>query len=292
VSEPALALVVLSLAGAAAEALALALLFRARPAALLVSNYRGATVIGRAGLTLVVPLLAAATLAWATHAAPGPSGLPVFAATIAALIFGALGWLDDTYGDSTARGMKGHLEALAKHRRVTTGLVKAVGGGAVGLWAAYVCGASGWAVLPAGALVAVSANSVNVLDARPGRAVKGFVLASVIVLVLGCRAPLPGALAILASLIGGAVVFAWADLGERAMLGDTGANSLGCVLGIAVLGLTSWPVWVALSVVLAVLCLAADRWSLSRLIDSAPVLRWIDELGRPGGAAGRGSHGD
>jgi UDP-N-acetylmuramyl pentapeptide phosphotransferase/UDP-N-acetylglucosamine-1-phosphate transferase len=188
--------------------------------------------------------------------------------------------------------MKGHLAALAKNRRVTTGLAKAVGGAAVGIWAAYVWGATGWAVLPAGALVAVSANTINVLDARPGRAVKGFVLASVIVLALSCRAPLPGAVGVLAALLGAAIVFAWADLGERVMLGDTGANPLGCVLGMGVLGLTSWPVWLALSVALALICVAADRWSLSRLIDAAPVLRWIDELGRPGRAAGRGSHGD
>ncbi len=284
-----MALVVLCLVGAAAEAAALGLLLRVRPMRWLVPNYRGARVIGRAGLTLGAPLLAAVALATALRIA---SDLPLLAATVSVAAFGALGWLDDTYGDSSARGMKGHLAALVKHRRVTTGLVKAVGGGIVGLWAAYLLGAKGWAVVPGGALIAVCANTVNVLDARPGRAVKAFLPVAAVLVVVGSLARSPAPTAVLAALLGGAAVFAWADLSERAMLGDTGANALGCALGIAAVGLSSWPVWLALSIALTGLGLAADRWSLTALIGRTPVLRQLDDLGRSPDPTQRGVHGN
>lgn len=284
-----MALVALCLVGAATQAVALGLLLRARPMRWLVSNYRGVRVIGRAGLTLAAPLLAAVGLATALRTA---SGLPLLAATVSVAAFGALGWLDDTYGDSSARGMKGHLAALVKHRRVTTGLVKAVGGAIVGLWAAYLLGAKGWTVVPGGALIAVCANTANVLDARPGRAMKAFVPVATVLVVLGSLAQSPASIAVLAALLGGAAVFAWADLSERAMLGDTGANALGCALGIGVLGLSSWPVWLALSIALAGLCLAADRWSLTALIERTPVLRRVDDLGRSPDPTHRGVHGN
>jgi len=269
---------------ALAEALALLVVVRLRPTGLLTENYRGATVVGRAGVTLVAPLAAGTATALVLQQDTWLSSgrLHLFAAIAATGIFGFLGWLDDAYGSPDVRGMKGHLVCLVKHRRVTTGLLKAVGGVVVGVWAAYLLGAPGWTVLPAGAVVALSANSTNVLDTRPGRAAKVFAALALLLLVLGMHSRPWSATPpiIAAALLGGMLVFGVADLAERVMLGDTGANALGCALGLAVVVWTGWPTWIALALLLFAFCLAADRWSVTRTVESVPGLRWVDELGR------------
>lgn len=269
---------------ALAEALALLAVLRLRPTGLMTENYRGAAIVGRAGATLAAPLAAgtAAALALQREAWPSSGPLHLFAAMAATGIFGLLGWLDDAYGTPDVRGMKGHLVHLVKHRRITSGLLKAAGGALVGLWAAYLLGAPGWTVLPAGAVIALSANATNVLDTRPGRAAKVFAAVALPLLVLGVSSRPWSAtpLIVVAALLGGMLVFGVVDLAERVMLGDTGANALGCALGLAAVVLTSWATWIALALLLFAFCLAADRWSVTRLIESRPGLRWVDALGR------------
>ena len=269
---------------ALAEALALLVVLRLRPTALLTENYRGITVVGRAGATLAAPLAAGTAMALVLQRGAWPSSgsLHLFAAIAATGIFGLLGWLDDAYGTPDVRGMKGHLIHLVKHRRLTTGLLKAVGGAVVGIWAAYLLGAPGWTVLPAGAVIALSANSTNMLDTRPGRAAKAFAAVALLLVVLGMHSRPWSATPpiVAAALLGGILVFGVADLAERVMLGDTGANALGCALGLAVVVRTNWPTWIALALLLFAFCLAADRWSMTRIVESVPGLRWVDELGR------------
>lgn len=104
------------------------------------------------------------------------------AAALASLAAGALGALDDHAGATDIKGLRGHLGAL-RQGRVTTGAVKILGLGATGLTAAALVDRprSGGAVLRSavgGVVVAGSANVVNLLDLRPGRALKASVLAA------------------------------------------------------------------------------------------------------------------
>ncbi len=136
-----------------------------------------------------------------------------------------------------ARGCKGHLGAAA-HGRVTTGLVKIVGIGATGLVAAALADrgrddVGALDTLVGGAVVAGAANLANLLDLRPGRALK--------VTVLACRCrcswprgsrPAPRA----AAAAGAALGVLRPDLAGTAMLGDTGANAAGALVGTALLG--------------------------------------------------------
>ena len=80
--------------------------------------------------------------------------------------------------------------------------------------------------------------------------------------------------------VGAAAGLLPADLGERLMLGDTGANLLGAVLGLAVVLETSRPVRTVVLIVLIVLNLASERVSFSAVIDRTPGLRQLDRLGR------------
>jgi hypothetical protein len=64
------------------------------------------------------------------------------------------------------------------------------------------------------------------------------------------------------------------------MLGDTGANSAGALLGAALVQRTGRRGrWAAL-VVLTVLTLASEKVSFTRVIESTPGLRELDALGR------------
>ncbi len=117
-------------------------------------------------------------------------------------------------------------------------------------------------------LVALSANLLNQLDTRPGRALKAFLIGSLFV----GRTP-RGAVA-------AAVLIAPYDLREMAMLGDAGANAFGAVLGSnSVERITGWRRYAAIGG-LAALTLLGERRSLGSLIETTPVLRELDALGR------------
>ena len=183
---------------------------------------------------------------------------------------GAFGLLDDLYGRASPKGVAGHFRLLLERREFTTGQLKAVGVACVGVViGALVSGRLGASAVISGALVALCANGMNLLDVRPGRALlnavlafmwiggaclvtwetSGALLVPIAVLALGCLVALP------------------VDWGQHGMLGDVGAYALGAGIGSA-LALIS-PVWAqALAVALLIgLTMLADRYSLSALLE-------------------------
>jgi UDP-N-acetylmuramyl pentapeptide phosphotransferase/UDP-N-acetylglucosamine-1-phosphate transferase len=69
------------------------------------------------------------------------------------------------------------------------------------------------------------------------------------------------------------------DLAERTMLGDTGANAAGALLGVAALTGGRRSRW-ALLAALVGLTVASEKVSFTRVIESTPVLRELDGWGR------------
>ncbi len=135
--------------------------------------------------------------------------------------------------------------------------------------------------LVGGAVVAGSANLLNLLDLRPGRALKVDVaLAAGGALARdACAARLPRRRGAARRAPPSGVLRP--DLAGEAMLGDTGANAP------APCWAPRWcsaPVgggrWAALAV-LAALTLASEKVSFTKVIESTPVLRELDALGRP-----------
>jgi hypothetical protein len=186
---------------------------------------------------------------------------------------GAVGAYDDLAGNGQARGFGGHLGAL-RRGEVTTGTVKLLGIGVTGLGAAAVAARRPADALLGGSLVAGFANLLNLLDLRPGRALK-VALLHVPVIVSAT----PGG-AVLAGPLGAAVALLPEDLGERAMLGDAGANALGAVLGIAVVGRYGRRGQLAHLAAITALTAASETVSFTKVIEATPALHWADQLGR------------
>jgi UDP-GlcNAc:undecaprenyl-phosphate GlcNAc-1-phosphate transferase len=240
-------------------------------------NHRGETV------TLLEGPAFTAGAAAAVAVVPGLPRPVRAAGVIAALGAGVVGVYDDLAGDGKARGFAGHLEAL-RRGEITTGAVKIVGVGATGLASAALLARSLPArSLPArwlpdallgGALVAGFANLVNLLDLRPGRALKFGLLHAPLVL----DASPAGVLA--AAPLGAAAALLPEDLGERAMLGDAGANALGALLGTAVLLRYGRRGRLAHLLAIGALTAASEKVSFTKVIEATAALRWVDELGR------------
>ncbi len=235
-----------------------------------IQNYAGRQLPTGLGLAFIF----ASIVVWLLfpELVAGERNLPI----VVLLGFSLLGLIDDLAGDSRQRGFQGHLNAVL-NGQLTTGALKAVGGAVFAFLVSRAVTESFFPAAVQALLMVLMANLINLFDLRPGRAGKLFVGISLITAIV-----IPGAGWLL--VLTGAVIgyLPW-DLREKAIMGDTGANPLGGVLGFALA--SSAPVWVQLVVLvmIATLNLAAERVSFSRVIARNRVLHWLDKLGRNGG---------
>lgn len=233
------------------------------------TNHAGRTVTLLEGPAYVI----GAALA-AVPAGPAP--------VVAALGSGAFGALDDVRGDSGSKGLRGHLGALARGR-VTTGAVKIVGIGLTGVAAALAVDAGGRregstrvSTLVGAGVVAGSANLANLLDLRPGRTLKASVIAAAPLVLARDE----GTSTTAAVALGAAAGLLPDDLAGRSMLGDTGANAAGALVGTALLGALGLRGRLVALAVLTGLTVVSERVSFTAVIESTPGLRELDRLGR------------
>ncbi|MFE5777332.1 hypothetical protein [Brachybacterium sp. NPDC056505] len=269
-----------------------------------------------------VTLAEGVAVAGGAVAALAARGLRGDALAVAAV--GGLGLADDVLepwlrsrGITPTKGLRGHLGAL-RRGRLTTGAAKALGIPVVCLLDAAVArvrtartlgpdagaptaaralpagaGAGAGALVDAG-IAAGAANLANLLDLRPGRALKATTACALVLALPPARSPRARegrTLAAIAAVAGLAALPG--DLAERGMLGDTGANALGALVGAAAARrLPAGPRLLVLGG-LGALTLASERVSFSAVIDATPALRRLDRWGRrasdPAGSEDEGS---
>jgi UDP-N-acetylmuramyl pentapeptide phosphotransferase/UDP-N-acetylglucosamine-1-phosphate transferase len=210
-----------------------------------------------------------------------------------AAAFGFLGLIDDLLGSRETSGFKGHLGKLLRERKLTTGALKALGGGAAALALGYFIAQRQVAEgLLNGLLIALSANTLNLLDVRPSRALKGFFLLTALMLTIAltrnagqydehAHTPiLPYAPTLfLLPLILAALLYAPFDFRAKAMMGDVGSNSLGGIAGLYAAWTLPLGGKVALALTFAALHLLSERVSLTQIIERNRVLRFLDRVG-------------
>lgn len=188
---------------------------------------------------------------------------------------GVLGLLDDLLSGE-GRGLRGHAKALLQGR-FSTGILKAAG--TLSLAVAFLADRhpdSEWRNWLAVLVVVLATNLGNLLDLRPGRVSKGFVLFATGMLAAGEASGFD----VVAIFAGPALALGLLDLRERCMLGDTGANLLGACAGVwLVLAFETEGLAVSAAVLLA-LTIFGEFGSFSRAIDRLPPLRALDSFGR------------
>ncbi|UOF89916.1 hypothetical protein LSG31_18910 [Fodinisporobacter ferrooxydans] len=203
---------------------------------------------------------------------------------VSMLMATCVGLLDDIANDRRIKGISGHLQMLWKRKTFTSGGLKAIILTGTAVWTSTQLTES-WLEMPIGAtIIALTANTINLFDLRPGRAMKAVIL---MLLVLF------GWIAFHSSissnflwkwciiLIGTCLAYIPKDLKGYAMMGDTGANALGILLGS--LCLSAFPFgyqWIMLILLLGIHGIA-EIHSISAIIDDNKWLRWLDQWGRP-----------
>jgi UDP-GlcNAc:undecaprenyl-phosphate GlcNAc-1-phosphate transferase len=223
-------------------------------------NHRGQRVA--APLGLVILLAALGTLAVLRTWSP----LAGFASGV-----GLLGLVDDA--SPPVHGVRAHLRVL-RAGRPDSGVIKAGGTLLLALLTVRWLGFGGLRAPLATGVLVLAPHAFNLLDVRPGRALKAFALLAVALLTGAAEAPA------LAAFLGPVLAIAPYDLRERAMLGDSGASLVGglaglwlvCALGVGGLG-------VAL-LALAIIAVYGEVRSISVLVANVPLLRSLDSIGR------------
>ena len=244
-------------------------------------NYRGRRLPTAAGVIIVLSVIVveAGRALWGAAGVGDHAGLTTArdAVLFACLGFGLLGLVDDVVAHGQDRGFRGHLRALSQGR-ITTGAIKLFGGGGIAVLLVASPGfRDGARLIVDAVIIALAANLGNLFDRAPGRVIK-VSLGAYVPLAIVCGTDAVGVA--IAPVMGAALGLLPDDLREHLMLGDTGANVLGGVLGLgAVLQLGQDARYVLLAVLVA-LNLASEFWSFSRIIDRVPPLRAFDHLGR------------
>jgi UDP-N-acetylmuramyl pentapeptide phosphotransferase/UDP-N-acetylglucosamine-1-phosphate transferase len=186
-----------------------------------------------------------------------------------------LGLVDDVFSPES-RGWRGHGRAVLGGG-FSTGALKAAGSLGLALYSLAGRYDQAWRYLLAVAVLVLATNLFNLLDLRPGRSTKAFVLLGAGLTIGAWDA---GPLAAIGLLGFPAVALGVYDLRERAMLGDTGSNLLGALAGLwIVLSLGATGQLIALALI-ALATVYGEFRSLSALIERTPVLRQLDSLGR------------
>lgn len=287
------------------------------------TNFHGVTVSLRGGVAMAGASVASAAVASAFSDQPRAA----LGGLVASLGGGLAGYIDDVDqgahdGGKVAKGLKGHLGALA-HGQVTTGVIKIAGIGASALAASALVGSKATSVSGKAAdlalntvLIAGAANLANLLDLRPGRALKATVLVAAPLSYFSCadaKTPASGASVtsatasvtsgasgapsatpaapasasgasaqrLLASGLNAAAITALVeDLQETTMLGDTGANAAGALLGTSLAANDSWKLRLGTALGVVGLILASEKVSFSKVIAANPALNWLDQLWR------------
>lgn len=200
--------------------------------------------------------------------------LLIFLGGILAMAF--VGMVDDLLGNRDTLGFKGHIGSLLKGK-LTTGGFKAVIGGMISLFISFLISNSTLQLILNFLIMALMTNLLNLMDLRPGRAIKSFTLLWGAFLFVGLTR---GSKEILAIVMGYNLAYFPQDLKAKAMMGDVGSNTLGISLGMAAAISFANQYKIIVVIGLVLLHVIAEKYSITKIIKENKLLNYLDELGR------------
>jgi UDP-GlcNAc:undecaprenyl-phosphate GlcNAc-1-phosphate transferase len=238
-------------------------------------NYKGMTI--PVGIGIIIPIALLLFFPFRTYFFGTGSGHQTYMAyLLVSLVLGMTGFIDDHFGDKAVKGIKGHLKKLITEYKVSTGILKVIVALALGYFISSWHHDRYYQIAMGTFTFAVWVNVLNLLDVRPGRAIKGFWSAAFLLLLMhGGSIGLPEILLLLIT-----IVLFDTDRKERGMLGDAGANALGGIIG-------TWIVQWATSLEMALyisfgllITFYSERYSISKWIEMHPLAKRLDQWGR------------
>lgn len=184
------------------------------------------------------------------------------------------GLLDDIYGQSFPKGLQGHIYYMYKKRRLTTGIVKAVGTVLVSIQLIVTWELQSYDAFIAFWLLVSFPHVMNLFDTRPLRVWKIAVVVGALLLMF---APIDRhSLGLLVIVLG---IWYLVEGRKWAMLGDNGSTFVGALLAVFAIQVCPINVQICFCIVTAYCIWYAECSSISELIEKVNVLKKLDQLG-------------
>lgn len=186
-----------------------------------------------------------------------------------------VGFFDDTLGDKDSQGFKGHIKELFK-ANITTGVIKLIGIPLIIACGLAVTSQENGIVhfLLDVVTVALFVNTFNLFDLSPGRTSK---IALVVMLTIVMIGTFANGYYALFGMILACCIF---DTKEKFMLGDTGSNVIGLIVGLGVVSISNLLSTVIICLGLFGLNILSEFVSFSKIINETMPLRVLDEIGQ------------
>lgn len=237
-------------------------------------NYRGKAIPAIGGIAFI-PILLLTILILLVKSPESYKNYLSYLALI--LSMGFVGVIDDLIGDVKIKGLVNHIKSTLSGK-MTTGFLKALIGFLMSCIVSIRMTNSYIEFIVNVFIISLFANTINLFDLRPGRAVKVFMTISFILLTASTTRVTEAIPIIILNLA--ACLYIRYDLREVCMLGDTGANILGITLGYYSSLLLDFKVKLPLLTFLVILNAMSEKLSITSVINRSRLLSYLDNMGR------------
>lgn len=237
-------------------------------------NYSGNLIPVGMGIVFIPALLINAMIMLYSNVDPNRI-IKIYIMVFGIIAMCFVGIIDDSIGNREVSGLKGHFLKLMKGT-LTTGAFKALIGGFVGLMVSVTITKSIAGIIVGTLVIALSTNFMNLLDLRPGRAIKVYLVAIMICLIFCSMFERELIMLILPAVI----AYFYYDIKAMSMMGDAGSNILGVSLGIFIVMSFNIYIQIGVLIILAIIHGITEKYSLTKIIENNKFLDYIDKFGR------------
>jgi UDP-GlcNAc:undecaprenyl-phosphate/decaprenyl-phosphate GlcNAc-1-phosphate transferase len=240
-------------------------------------NYRGKEVIFSMGIAFLPIIISSTALSLLMNRNQLYNYVSYLFAVFA---IGFIGLMDDLIGKKNIKGLKNHIVSFLRGR-LTTGFIKAFIGFTISIIISFGISDDNIDFILNIFNIALFTNALNIMDLRPGRCTKIFLIISLAIIFTNLKDAI--LLLPLIIMLVSAIVYIPYDLNELCLLGDTGSNVFGITLGYFSSLVFESTSKTFIFLVLITINLAAEKVSITEIISNNKILNYLDSLGRSRG---------